>query len=91
MTVRVSLPAQFAELAGGAESLSLRGGTVGAVLRALAELHPSFRGLLWLPDGAPNPVVVLFLNGRLLAHSGAAGTPLRDGDELTLLSAVEGG
>lgn len=91
MTVSVSLSAQFAELAGGSETLRLEGGTVAEVLRALADQHPSFRRLLWLPDGAANPVVVLALNGRHLAGSAAAAAPLRDGDELTLLSAVEGG
>jgi len=91
MPVHVSLPAQFAELAGGAESFELEGRSVDEVLRTLAREHPPFRPLLWRADGQPNPVVVCFLNGRQLAAAEAPATPVRDGDELLLISAVEGG
>jgi sulfur carrier protein ThiS len=60
-------------------------------LRALAQRHPTVRPLLWRTDGQPNPVLVCFVNGRQLPSAGAPATPLRDGDELLLISAVEGG
>jgi molybdopterin synthase sulfur carrier subunit len=90
MTIHVSLPAQFAELAGGAEELEVEGATVGEVLQRLAAQHPPFRPLLWR-DGQPNPVIVLFVNDKQLSAAAAPSTPLQDGDRLLLLSAVEGG
>jgi molybdopterin synthase sulfur carrier subunit len=91
MTIHVSLPAQFAEMAGGAEEMEMEGATVGAVLGTLAAQHPPFRSLLWTRDGRLNPVVVIFVNGRQLPAGDPAATPLHDGDELLLISAVEGG
>ncbi len=90
MPIHVSLPAQFAELAGGAEEMDLKGSTVGEVLEHLVTRHPAMRPLLWR-DGRPNPVVVLFVNGQQLRAADAPSTALRDGDELLLISAVEGG
>jgi molybdopterin synthase sulfur carrier subunit len=91
MPIHVSLPAQFATLAGGAEEMELEGKTIGEVLETLAGRHTAFRNLLWTRDGQPNPAVVYFVNGRQIRAAEAPGTPLRDGDALLLVSAVEGG
>lgn len=91
MSIHVSLPAQFADLAGGAEELELEGRTIAEVAEALASRHAVFRGLLWTRDGRPNPAIVYFLNGRQVGAAEAPGTPLRDGDTLLVVSAVEGG
>ena len=98
MPIRIAFPAQFAELIGGADSVTVDGGTVGEALARLTERHPVLASLVW-PRGAAgpagrtelNPVIVVFLNGEDVRHGAGLGSPLREGDELTVISAVEGG
>jgi molybdopterin converting factor small subunit len=91
MTVRVCLAAQFAESAGGLEVLALEGATLAAVLRDAAARHPALGTLLWRDDASLNPMVVVFLNGQDIRGGRGLATPVSAGDEVLVLSAVEGG
>jgi sulfur-carrier protein len=99
MPIRIAFPAQFAERIGGADSVTVDGQTVGEALTRLTERHPALPSLVW-PRGTAaaggsraelNPVVVVFLNGQDVRGAGGLQAPLHDGDELTVISAVEGG
>jgi molybdopterin converting factor small subunit len=102
MPIRIAFPAQFAELIGGADSVTVDGATVGEALARLTERHPALASLVWPRGAGPapgtggvrgalNPVIVVFLNGEDVRHAGGLQAPLREGDELTVISAVEGG
>ena len=87
---RIRFTNLFAERIGGVSSVDVAAATVESSLRTLTEQHPSLSPLVWAKDGALNPVMVVFLNDRQL---GAAeiGTPVGPGDELDIVSALEGG
>jgi len=89
VTVRVRLTAPLAERAGGTERLEVPPGTLGEALHALAARHPGLGELLWR-QGAVNPMLVLFRNEERLAND-ALEAPLAAGDELHVVTAVEGG
>lgn len=95
MPVQIAFAAQFAELIGGTDSVTVEGRTVGEVLRRLTERHPALATLVWSRKGADahelNPVIVVFLNGEDARTRGGLDAALKDGDELLLISAVEGG
>lgn len=80
----------FAERIGGVNSVDVQAATVESALRALTDRHPPLTPLVWGKDGALNAVMVVFLNDRQL---GAAeiGTPVSPGDQIDIVSAVEGG
>jgi len=80
----------LAERIGGVNSVDVQGATVESSLRALTDRHPDLAPLVWAKDGALNPVMVVFLNDRQL---GAAeiGSPVEPGDEIDIVSALEGG
>ena len=80
----------FAERIGGVNSVDVRGATVESSLRALSDRYPTLAPLVWAKDGALNPVMVLFLNDRQLAAA-ELGTPVGPGDEIDIVSALEGG
>jgi molybdopterin converting factor small subunit len=96
--IRIAFPAQFAELIGGAGAVTVEATTVGEALARLTERFPALASHVW-PRGASgvggraelNPVIVVFLNGEDVRHGGGLAAALRDGDELTVISAVEGG
>ena len=100
MPVRIGFPAQLAELIGGRDSVTMEGETVGEALFELTEAHPELDSLIWSrtapPDGNVqardlSPVVVVFLNGEDVRARGGLEAPLADGDEMLVISAVEGG
>ena len=87
---RIRFTNLFAERIGGASSVDVHAATVESALHALTERHPSLTPLVWAKDGALNPVMVVFLNDRQL---GAAeiGAPVAPGDEIDIVSSLEGG
>ena len=87
---RIRFTNLFAERIGGVNSVEVQGATVESSLRALTERHPALTPLVWAKDGGLNVVMVVFLNDRQL---GAAeiGTSVAPGDEIDIISALEGG
>ena len=89
MSITVSFPALFSERIGGGESVDLEGDTVEATLRALTERYAELGSLVWKSLNL-NPVLAVFLKGRQL-KSDELDVKVRAGDEITILSALEGG
>ena len=90
MSVTVTFPALFAERIGGSESVELEGETVGAALLALTARHAELESLVWRSGPELNPVMVVFINGQQLSSEELM-TPLHSGDQIQILSALEGG
>jgi molybdopterin converting factor small subunit len=93
MSVRIELAHVLAELADGHDVVTLEpatAGTVGAALRSLGARYPRLDALLWR-GGAFNDQLVAFLNRENVRHLQALETPVRPGDTLMLITAVEGG
>ena len=91
MTVEVALATSLADAIGGEHSLQGEGGTVGDVLRNLSERHPPLARLLWREGGVLNPVLAVFRNRDDIRTLEGLATPVRPGDEVAVISALEGG
>jgi sulfur-carrier protein len=91
MAVTVKLPAQLRDAAGGAASAEVRAGTVGEALEALYARHGELRGRIADGDGALRRFVNVYVDGEDIRFLDGLGTPVRDGDEVTILPAVAGG
>lgn len=87
---RIRFTNLFAERIGGVNAVEVQGATVESSLRALTVRHPSLTPLVWAKDGALNGVMVVFLNDRQLGAS-EIGTAVGPGDEIDIVSALEGG
>ncbi len=84
------LNALLAERLGGSDAVDAWGATVGEALRDLTARHAALAGLVWRGGDTLNPLLVAFLNDRQLLPD-ELGTELRPGDELVLVTAIEGG
>jgi sulfur-carrier protein len=91
MPVTVKLPTQLREAAGGATATQVDGTTVGEALEALYAEHGELRGRLADDDGGLRRFVNVYLGGEDIRFLDGLETPLRDGDEVTILPAVAGG
>jgi molybdopterin synthase sulfur carrier subunit len=90
-TVLVRLPAVLRHLAGGRPDARGEGRTVGEVLRTLERAHPGLGQRLMDAAGRPRRYLTLFLNDEDVRHLSGLETPVRDGDELTVVPAIAGG
>jgi molybdopterin converting factor small subunit len=90
MGVRIELAHALAELAGGADTVEVQADTVGGALHALTARHPALAPLLWR-EGRFNDQLVAFLNREDVRRLRGLETPVRSGDSLMLITAVEGG
>ena len=87
---RIRFTNLFAERIGGVNSVDVPGATVESSLRALTDRHPTLTPLVWAKDGGLNGVMVVFVNDRQLAAA-EIGTAVEPGDEIDIVSALEGG
>ncbi len=89
--MRVALATPLADAAGGARYLEMEGGTVEEVLRELTVRHAALAALLWREGGRLNPMLAIFRNQDDIRTLQGLATPLEAGDELAVISALEGG
>jgi molybdopterin converting factor small subunit len=91
MSVAVHLPAVLSRLANGQRVLELEGATVGDVVNEAARSYPQLAGRLKDEQGQPYAFVTFYLNDEDIRLGDGFGTPVKDGDELTLVPAIAGG
>ena len=91
MSLTISLPSVLSRLTDGSRALSASGATVGEAVADVTRRFPSLAPRLVDDAGQPYPFVTFYLNDEDIRFSGGFTAPVRDGDELTVVSAVAGG
>lgn len=91
MPVTVSLPSILSRLADGNRVVPASGHTVGDTVADLTRRFPALATRLVDDRGEPYPFVTYYLNDEDIRFAGGFGAAVRDGDELTIVSAVAGG
>ena len=91
MSVVVKLPTQLRDAAAGATSAEVEGSTVGEALASLYERHGELRTRMADDGGGLRRFVNVYLGEEDIRFLDGLDTPVRDGDELTVLPAVAGG
>jgi molybdopterin converting factor small subunit len=91
MPLTISLPSILARLADGQRAVIASGDTVGAVVADVTRRFPSLATRLVDDAGQPYPFVTYYLNDEDIRFTGGFSAAVRDGDEITIVSAVAGG
>lgn len=91
MSVTVRIPTQLRELSGGAAEVSLDSGSLAEVLVSLEANHPGFRGRLFGDDGELRRFVNVFVADEDIRFLDGLGTPVADGEVVSIVPAVAGG
>lgn len=91
MPVEVRLPTILRSQAGGRATVSVEGSTVGEVLRSLISQHPGMGEQVLNPDGSLHRFVNVYVNDDDVRYLSALDTPVKEGDEVSILPAVAGG
>ncbi len=91
MSVAVRLPTVLRAHAGGQAVVEINGSTIGEVLTTLVEQHPGLSGQVIGEDGTLNKFVNIYVNDDDVRYLQQLDTPVKDGDEISILPAVAGG
>ena len=90
MSVRIHLPALFADRINGVSRLEVSAPTVEEALRVVAADYPELAALIVGRSGGINPVMVVFLNDQQLGPEQLQ-TAVGADDEIEIVPAIEGG
>ncbi len=88
---KIRIPPVLRPSVGGEKELTASGGSVGEVLRSVAETHPDTQSQLFAADGGLNRYVNVYLNDEDVRVLDGLDTSVGDGDTLVILPAMAGG
>jgi sulfur-carrier protein len=91
MPVTFSLPTVLARLADGNSTIHASGSTLGDVVADIAGKYPQLAPRLRDAEGGPYPFVTFYLNDEDIRFRSGFATPVREGDEITVVAAIAGG
>ena len=91
MPVTFSLPTVLAKLADGNQTIKATGATLGDVVTEIAGRFPRLAPRLRDETGGPYPFVTFYLNDEDIRFRDGFATPVREGDEITVVAAIAGG
>jgi sulfur-carrier protein len=89
--VDVRLPTMLRSAAGGRATVEVEGSTIGEVLRSLVDQHPGMAGQVLNDDGTLHRFVNVYVNDDDVRYLSQLDTPVKEGDEVSILPAVAGG
>jgi sulfur-carrier protein len=90
MSVSVKIPSQLRAATEGEALATVEGSTVGEVLDSLYERYGELRSRI-AEDGGLRRFVNVYVGGDDIRFLDGLDTPVKDGDEVTILPAVAGG
>jgi len=91
MPVAVRLPTVLRPHVGGRAVVELSGSTIGEILNELVGENPGLAGQVIAEDGELNKFVNIYVNDDDVRYLQKLDTPVKDGDEVSILPAVAGG
>jgi sulfur-carrier protein len=87
----VRIPTPLRKLTDGKEEVSAAGATVGEVLTNLEGNYPGLKARICEDDGSVKRFVNIFANDEDIRFLDNLDTPVKDGDEVSIVPAIAGG
>jgi len=91
MPIQVRIPTPLRKLTGENEVVTAEGGTIGAILSSLDSTYPGLIERICDEQGAVRRFVNVFLNDEDIRFLQEKETPVKDGDEISIVPAIAGG
>ena len=91
MSTSISIPTPLRAYAGGERQVAVEGRTVADALSDLTGRYAQLRRHLYSDNGELRRFVNVYLNDANVRDLDGVGTPLGDGDRLTIVPSIAGG
>jgi len=90
VSVKVNVHPALAHLTGGTEKVEVNGSTVGQCLQALTAKFPEMKSWLFAKSGKLNNTIEIYVNSKS-SYPEELAMPVKDGDELQIITIIIGG
>jgi len=91
MPISVRIPTPLRKFTGGAESVTASGATVAAVVQDIEGRHPGLKERICDDAGKVRRFVNVYVNGEDIRFLSSLDTPVKEGDEISIVPAIAGG
>ena len=91
MAIRVRIPTPLRAIVQGQEAVELSGPNLGAAIQELEQQYPGIQERLCDETGELRRFVNVYVNGEDVRFLSGLATPLKTGDEVSIVPAVAGG
>lgn len=87
----IVIPTALRQYAGGQAAVEVQGSTIGAALDSLTSQHADLKKHLYDAQGKLRSFVNVFVNDEDIRHLQQENTPVKDGDDISIIPAIAGG
>lgn len=91
MPTTVRIPTPLRKLTGENEVVTAEGASIGDILTSLEKSYPGLAERICDENGNVRRFVNIFLNDEDIRFLGEKETPVKDGDEISIVPAIAGG
>ena len=91
MSKKVRIPTPLRKLTNDAEVVEVTAGTIGAAITELQTKYPGIKERLMDDNGEVRRFVNVYVNEEDIRFLQNQNTPLKDGDEVSIIPAIAGG
>jgi len=91
MEVHVRIPTPLKKLVGEQDVIKAKGRTVGEVIQWLTETYPGLKERLRDEQGEVRRFINIYVNDEDIRFIQNLGTPLKEGDQISIIPAIAGG
>lgn len=91
MSIVVRIPAPLRSKANGQRQIELGANSFGVLLEEMETAYPGITERLRGEDGTLRRTLNIYLNGENIRFLQGVDTPLKDGDEVSIIPAIAGG
>jgi len=91
MSVKVKIPTPLQKLTKDQAEVDVSGGTIGALIQELEKNYPGIQERLCDDQGKLRRFVNVYVNEEDIRFLKGESTPLKDGDEVSIIPAIAGG
>ncbi len=91
MAVSVLIPTPLRNLTQNQDTVEVQAETVTGLVNALESAYPGMGGRLRGEDGALRRFINIYVNDEDIRFLQGADTPLKDGDQVSIVPAIAGG
>ncbi|MCZ6580007.1 MAG: MoaD/ThiS family protein [Nitrospirae bacterium] len=89
--IKVRIPTPLRPMTGGKGEVEERGGSIGELIENLNSSHPGLKERLCDEKGEVRRFVNIYVNEEDIRFLTGKETPLKDGDEVSIVPAIAGG
>lgn len=89
--ITVRIPTPLRTVTGGKSEVQVEGSTIAEMIEKLAEAHPGIKERLYDEHGEIRRFINIYVNEEDIRFLTGKDTPLKDGDEVSIIPAIAGG